>query len=266
MTAPGDHILDPSPVRPGRVAARPLRYRQIYRSIADRIASGDLSAGDRLQGERDLSVALGVGRTTVRRALAELERDGLIESLPGRGTFVSGGPISESNALVGLSELGAARGLRTTSTVIHAETRPATVEEADEFLIAPGAPLFHLERVRFLEGLELALADTLVPAGRAPGIADVDFRSASLYAELDARSAAPLRAEYAIWATGADERTAGLIDVRPGEPVLVTSTRAFDRRGRLVETSIITYRADRYRMRTELIRRRWPRGVGFSTP
>jgi GntR family transcriptional regulator len=261
VTAPEGDVPDRSPDRPGRVAARPLRYRQIYRSIADRIASGDLSAGDRLQGERDLSVVLGVGRTTVRRALAELERDGLIESLPGRGTFVAGGPISESNALVGLSELGAARGLRTTSIVIRAETRPATVEESDVFVIAPGAPLFQLERVRLLDGLELALADTLVPEGRAPGIADVDFGYASLYAELDARGASPVRAEYTVWATGADERMAGLIAVKPGDPVLVTSTRAFDARGRVVETSIVTYRADRYRMRTELVRRRWPRPV-----
>ena len=85
------------------MVSEPLRYQRVYRSIAERIASGELSKGDRLQGERDLSAAFGVGRTTVRRALAELQRDGLVESLPGRGSFVAGGPLSDSNVLVGLA-------------------------------------------------------------------------------------------------------------------------------------------------------------------
>jgi GntR family transcriptional regulator len=226
------------------VHREPLRYHRVYRSIAERIASGELSRGDRLQGERDLSTAFGVGRTTVRRALAELERDGLVESQPGRGSFVAGGPLSESSTLMGLSELGAARGLR------------ATLTEAELFGIAPGAPVFHLERVRFLDGLEVAVADSLVPEARAPGLDRVDFTGASLYAELDARSASPVRADFTAWAAGADERVAALLAIAPGDPVLETSTRALDVHGRVVETSMVIYRADRYRLQTSLSRRR----------
>jgi GntR family transcriptional regulator len=239
-----------------RVIGEPLRYQRIYRSIADRIASGELSKGDRLQSERDLSTAFGVGRTTVRRALAELERDGLVESSPGRGSFVAGGPLSESNVLEGLSELGAERGSRATSRVLVAELRPATLAEAESFAIVAGAPIFHLERVRLLDGLEIALADSLVPEFRVRGLTDVDFRSASLYAELDARGASPVRAEFTAWAAAADARTATLLSVTIGEPVLMTSTRACDATGRVIETSLVTYRADRYRLRTELTRRR----------
>ena len=246
----------PPTMGPEAVAAEQPLYRKLYRSIADQIASGVLVTGDRLQGERELSVRFGVGRTTVRRALAELEREGLIESLPGRGSFVAGGPVSESNVLVGLSELGAARGLTTSSIVTGSETRPATIEEAELFGIAPGGLLFALERVRLLDGLEFALSHSLVPLARAPGLAAADFTNASLYAELEARGVAPVRAEYVVWAAAADARTATLLTIAPGDPVLVTATCAYDARRRVVETSRVTYRADRYQMRTVLTRRR----------
>jgi len=249
-TAPRDRATPVSGVE--------FRWRQVYRSIADQITTGVLEAGDRLQGERDLSVTFGVGRTTVRRALAELERDGLVEPLPGRGNFVSGGPLSESNALVGLTELAAERGLSTTSIVERAEIRSASLEEAETFGMAPGAPLFHLERLRLLDGLEFALSDSLIPASRAPGLEDVDFRTASLYAELDARGASPVRAEYWVWAGRADERAAALLAIEAGDPVLFSDTRTTDARRRVIQTARVVYRADRYRLRTVLTRRRRP--------
>jgi DNA-binding GntR family transcriptional regulator len=147
-----------------------------------------------------------VGRTTIRRALAALERDGLIESHPGRGNFVSGGPLSESNALVSLGELAAARGLKTTSDVRRADVRRATLEEADLFGIAPGAKLLDLERLRYLDGQEFALAESLVPLSIAPGIETVDFRTASLYAELGSRNALPVRASIPYGPSGQTRR------------------------------------------------------------
>lgn len=232
-----------------------LRWHQIYRSIVDQIASGQLTSGDRLQGERSLSESYGVGRTTIRRALAELEREGLIESLAGRGNFVAGRRLSESNALVSLAELAAARGLTATSMVLRTAVRPATLEEADLFGIAPGAALFDLERVRYLDGLEFALAHSLVPLSVAPGIEGTDFRTASLYAELEARGAYPVRAEYTVWADRADEQTAHLLAIDQDDPVLVSSTRASDRLRRVVQVSRVVYRADRYRLQTVLTRR-----------
>jgi GntR family transcriptional regulator len=248
--------MSSAPVRPAEHPARGQahRWQQVYRSISEQISRGVLVSGDRLQGERSLSEGYGVGRTTIRRALAELERDGLIESHPGRGNFVSGGPLSESNALVSLGELAAARGLTTTSDVRRAHVRHATLEEADLFGIAPGASLFDLQRLRYLDGLEFALADSLVPLAVAPGIEDVDFRTASLYAELGVRGAFPVRAEYSVWAEGADDAIAPLLGIEVGDPVLVSSTRARDQQHRVVQVSRVTYRADRYRLQTVLTR------------
>jgi DNA-binding transcriptional regulator YhcF (GntR family) len=63
-------------------------YQQVQVIIATRIATGELSIGERLPSEDSLSEILGVSRSTLRLALAEFEREGLIERTPRRGTFL----------------------------------------------------------------------------------------------------------------------------------------------------------------------------------
>ena len=64
-------------------------WRQIYRAIEEEIAAGSHVAGSRLQTEAQLSHRFGVNRHTVRRALEELSRNGLVRVEQGRGSFVA---------------------------------------------------------------------------------------------------------------------------------------------------------------------------------
>jgi len=72
---------------------KPL-YIQIRDQIRDRIANGGLKPGDRLEPSRELAHQLGVHRTTVGNAYADLESEGLIHGTVGRGTFVT--PLAET--------------------------------------------------------------------------------------------------------------------------------------------------------------------------
>lgn len=64
-------------------------YRQIMRQITDAIAGGRLDPGDKLASQRDLAEQLVVSPLTVKKAYDELEREGLIRTERGRGTFVA---------------------------------------------------------------------------------------------------------------------------------------------------------------------------------
>lgn len=64
-------------------------HEEIAERIRDEIMRSNLAAGDKLGTELELAARHGVSRSTIRQALIQLESDGLIERLHGRGTFVA---------------------------------------------------------------------------------------------------------------------------------------------------------------------------------
>jgi len=72
---------------------KPL-YVQIREQLRERILNGGLKPGDRLEPSRELAHHLGVHRTTVGNAYADLESEGLIQGTVGRGTYVT--PLAEA--------------------------------------------------------------------------------------------------------------------------------------------------------------------------
>jgi len=73
----------------------------IYQQLVDRVRAavkqGTLVSGTQLPTVQDLAQQLGVARGTVKRAYDELERDGLVEKIQGRGTFVCYRPATPGN-------------------------------------------------------------------------------------------------------------------------------------------------------------------------
>lgn len=64
-------------------------YEQLYKSVVEAITDGTLAEGDKLPSVREMSRNLGVNPNTVARAFSQLENDGIIYSVPGKGSFVS---------------------------------------------------------------------------------------------------------------------------------------------------------------------------------
>jgi GntR family transcriptional regulator len=235
-------------------AAQPL-YHQVYRRIAQEIEHGELHPGDRLPSERWFCDELGVSRATVRRAIEELVSDGLVEPR-GRGSFVSGEALVEPpNTLMSLSELGRSRGLEASARVLATQLRPATIDEAEAFGIAPGADVFELERLRMLDGLPISLDHNRMPARLLPGAGELDFTSASLYAALEHAGHPLARADYELEARAADAPEAELLGLAEGAPVLYATTAAIGEDGRILDLGRTVYRADRYRFQATLMRR-----------
>jgi len=235
-------------------ANQPL-YHQVYRRLADEIEGGALQPGDRLPSERWLCDELGVSRATVRRAIEELVTDGLIAGR-GRGTFVTGQALVEPRGtLMSLSELGRSRGLVASARVLSTIVRPATIDEAETLAIAPGAALFELRRLRMLDGMPISLDGNRVPLRLAPSLPGVDFSAASLYKTLEDGGHRPVRADYDVEARGADAEEAELLELEVGQPVLFTTTVAFDETSQIIDIGRTVYRADRYRFQATLMRR-----------
>ena len=69
--------------------ARPI-YTQIVDGFREQIIAGILQQGDRLPSVRELAAELTINPNTIQRAYRELENQGWIESVPGKGSFISG--------------------------------------------------------------------------------------------------------------------------------------------------------------------------------
>lgn len=228
---------------------RPL-YDRVYRMLRREIESGSLRPGDLLPSERSVAEQLNVSRVTVRRAIDELHADGLVE-----GRRVAS--VSEpNNVLQSFTALANERGFETSAKVIVSQVRSATIDEAERLHIPPGAPLFELHRVRFLGDLPIVLDESHIPHARVPGIEEVDFTGASLYATLEERyGVIPTRADYVIEAVAATSNEAGLLAVEIGSPLLRANETLYDPQDRPIDIGRMVYRGDRYRFRTTLVRR-----------
>jgi DNA-binding transcriptional regulator YhcF (GntR family) len=68
---------------------RPFLYQRLYDYVLDEIRAGRLSMGDRVPSEMELAHLFGVSRITSKKALQTLNRDGVVERIIGKGSFVA---------------------------------------------------------------------------------------------------------------------------------------------------------------------------------
>lgn len=116
---------------------QPIKTKRIYETIVEQIksliVSGNLSPGEKLPSERELSQKLEVSRTSVREALVALDMTGLIEVRPGEGAFVSRsntGEIIESLAFAFLLEKANVRNLMEVRKGLEVEAAGLAAEKA----------------------------------------------------------------------------------------------------------------------------------------
>jgi GntR family transcriptional regulator len=233
-------------------APEPL-WVQAAEFIKREIESGSLKPGSRLPAERLLGEQLRISRVTVRKALGQLTEEGVLSSSHGRGWFVAAAVASPKewpNTLESFTETARRMGLTASSRVLEAPTRPATIDEAESLSIAPGTPLFALERVRLLNGVPTAVDLTRVPADYLPARDSIDFTTMSFYAAATDAGLEIAGADSTIEAQEADARLAGHLEIAPGKSLLVMHQTAFDRTDRALFLSTIWYVGERYRLRT----------------
>lgn len=230
-------------------------WQQAAKAITREIAAAKLSSGSRLPPERDLLTRLSISRVTLRKALHSLVSSGVLVSSHGRGWYVATEAHQEfPQTLESFSETAARLGLKPSSDILRAEEAPATLDEAEELSVAPGSPIFHLERIRRLDGVPVAIDVSYFPALRGQDMGAIDFTTASLFKLLMGAGFDLARADSTIEARAADTALARHLGIEVGMPILAMRQLIEDTAGRPLCSSTILYAGDRYRLRTSFSR------------
>ncbi|MBI5305208.1 MAG: GntR family transcriptional regulator [Chloroflexi bacterium] len=245
-------------VRLKRNHPQPL-YAQLKESLRSDILAGRLRAHQQLPSERELCARFRVSRMTVRQALLDLTREGLIYSRAGKGTFASEPKIDQQlKALSGFSQDMQSRGSKPSSRVLEAKIERAKDDVAKMLGVLPGAEIVLLTRVRLSDNIPLAIETVHLPHALCPNLLRHNFATESLYAVLEHEYGYRLtRAEQTIEAALARSREAALLRLAAPAPVLVMERVTYTDQGILIEHVHSIYRGDRYKFHSTLA----PQGI-----
>jgi GntR family transcriptional regulator len=222
-------------------------HHQVYLRLRAGLEAGEWLPGDRLPGERELAERFDCSLITVRRALAELERERRLQRMRGRGTFVIEPPIERDlSALTSFTEEMNRRGLDPRTRLIAAESRVADESVAAALELQPGDRLVFLERIRCVGEQPLLLEQVHLPQVRFPDLLRADLQGGSLYDLLGRRYGVRLvRARETIEPVLPTAREARLLGQDRHRPALLLELIAFEASGVAVEYCRTLVRGDR---------------------
>lgn len=229
-------------------------YHQVVQGIEAAINSGILEPGSRLDNEIDLAAQLSLSRPTMRKAMDELVRSGLLVRKRGVGTQVVSSQVRRPLELSSLYDDLTNNGKKPTTDVLGFSHIEADERTLATLALPAGSTVYHFTRLRKVAGKPLALMENWVRDDIVP--MDQDLLAAEgLYAILRSGGVNFRLANQRIGAMIATDYQAGLLETLPASALVTMERTAVDDTGRRVETGHHVYRADSYSFEMTLVQR-----------
>ncbi|MFV2065268.1 MAG: GntR family transcriptional regulator, partial [Chloroflexota bacterium] len=176
-------------------ASSPL-YQQLQTLLRDGIERGEYLPGDAVPSESELIERHSMSRITVRRAIAELEREGLVVTRQGMGTFVADPALAGAQCLLSFTSETIRRGHRPGAELISLRIGHGPARAARSLGLRESADLIHIKRLRTVDGEPAFVSEAFVPADNFPDIAPDDLARSgpdqSLYRLIERHHRMPL--------------------------------------------------------------------------
>jgi GntR family transcriptional regulator len=224
------------------------RYHQIATYLVSQLRSGAMSSSERLPPEEELARQFGVSRSTVRQALASLERDGLVVRRRGLGTFLTPKALAlVSRKLTGFS-WNAFLGAEKVSVRVLEKARVAAPQSVAPFLeLEPGAEVVRFKRLRRAGGKPFSFVINYIRAEVGERVSSRRLKTRTMFQVLREDLGLALgRVRQTVEVGRADAETARVLEVAVGDPVLDVVTLLWLEDGTPLEWVLTHFREDRY--------------------
>ena len=227
-------------------SASPL-YRQLMDKLRGDMAADVYPAHSRIPSEQALCEAYGVSRVTVRKALSELTREGLLLRQQGKGTFVAAPKLySDLRDVNSFHDACRLMGQQPGARVIHAQLVSATERDREQ-LGCGDDQVVEIMRLRLADDLPVMIETNRFPLSYAWLLEEK--LSGSLYALLQTHGCAARRGIHEISLTYATATQARLLLAEPGSALLRLEQVIYDQHDRPLHTSHQVIRGDRFTFR-----------------
>jgi len=227
-------------------------YLQLKRGIEDAVQTGMLSPGDALPSERDIAAGADISRVTVRKAVQDLVRGGVLVQRHGSGTFVAprAARVEQSlSRLTSFTEDMARRGMAVRSEWLERGVFSPSPDEMMVLGLAADDMVARVCRLRIANDTPLAIERASLSAAILP---DPEAIESSLYAALAKTGSKPVRAVQRISAVNLSGPDAALLEVSEGSASLKIERISYLPSGKVVEYTRSVYRGEAYDFVAEL--------------
>jgi GntR family transcriptional regulator len=233
------------------VATKQSETRERVLDLIERLA-----VGDAIPSERQLSTDLGVSRLTVRAALDDLVREGLLVRRRGSGTFVSEPKIAQELTMTSFTEDMRRRGMVPASRTLDLRIVPAGAHLGRLLRVSPSEAVVVITRLRLADRETMAIETLHVRESLIPGLTAADLEERSFYELLEVRYGVVIASgTQTIEPTVTNEDESSALGVPLHSPAFLFERTTQTGAGDVVEYVRSIYRGDRYRIVTELNRR-----------
>lgn len=224
-------------------------YAQLVDTLKEQIEN-ELEPGDLMPSERMISVTHRLSRTTVRLALNELEKEGVIERHHGRGTFVAKAHQLATDLMgtYSFTDQMNAAGRHPQTDIIYFKAATANKHVAARMNLLVGEKIWEFKRLRMADGVPLMVETTCVPAALFEGLSAEQVNSKSLYRVFEEDFDHEIKTAHEdFMASIARLDDAQLLDIAEGSPVLNLTRITHDRNNTVIEYTKSVARADQFK-------------------
>ncbi len=218
-----------------QVRTRVPRYHQIAQVLRERIRSGSIGPGERLDNQRRLAEDFGVTLMTLRQALEVLERDSLITRRHGLGTFVASPSVDYD--------------------ILHFRAFAGDLTAVGEKVatLDPGARVFVLERLRLVDGHPTSFQASHLPEALGEEVARADLAVTPLRQVLAFKLGIEITAaRETVSAETLPARAARELGCAPGVPCFRSDRVSTDAESRPIVYDRVFIPGDRFRITRQL--------------